>query len=966
MGALSVEQILAEEAAKIHGASRQTLIAGLQGLETRQEFESARADKDADERSGKDEDPAWVVRRNTFYCELNKIGRAALCCSGGGIRSATFCLGIVQALAQIARPNGAPNAAGTGAVDTPDGCAHAPEDSLLGCFHYLSTVSGGGYIGSWLSAWRHRNDFTTVWKYLAGRPEGPDVEPPEISWLRAYSNYLTPKVGLLSADTWSGIAIYLRNLILNWLVIVPAVAVVLLVLKAIITLSVGEARIGDAWWPHLVIALVGVALLIVAQAFTTSHRPTRRLPPGADACQDPNNVDETTFLLRDLVWSLLSAVFLTSALSSSVGAELAGGATAFKAIFVGAILGLLIFAAGWVAGNPLRATCKDFGYWAASGLVYGGFVGFGAHLYGSLMPYLHLPTETEAHKVWMILLPVVLGVPWVLLGQLFADMVFVGLVSYEFNSDADREWLGRAAGWVAAAAIAWILTTFITFAGGYLLIDVYQQAGAYVASVGGISGIVTAWLGKSAKTPAKPGEGEKGPMAFAFNIGLAIAGPIFAAILIVGISVGLDLLLLGDSLIRGLALQKLHTSYILFWLAVGFAAAFFVAWVASRHVNINRFSIHALYRNRLVRAYLGASRQKRCPDLFTGFDADDNLPAHVLWPPEPPKSGRNTLCLFHVVNITLNVVKTARLAWQQRKAESFTVSPLHSGAAYKGYRPSIEYGGGAPFGISLGTAMAISGAAASPNMGYHSSPSITLLLALFNVRLGWWLGNPGKEGDDTYTKEGPATAIRPLVEETFGLTTDSKPWVYLSDGGHFENLGIYEMVRRRCRFILAIDAGCDPDFAFADLGNAVRKTYIDLGVRITFDDLDQLKNRPTPEELERLPEHGNKIPYYAVGTIHYSEADGPECPDGLVLYIKPAYHGTSKTEGAGVRSYAMAHKEFPHESTADQWFSESQFESYRSLGLDIAHAIFTGDIELGPKKKKLSALLAELAPTAHA
>ena len=970
MGALSVEQILAEEAAKIHGASRHALIAGLQGLRTEQEFEDNRANKDADARSGRDEDPDWVVKRKAFYCELNKIGRAALCCSGGGIRSATFCLGVIQALAMIARPQPAPDA--TGAVATKpagdgDGDrAQTPETSLLSCFHYLSTVSGGGYIGSWLSAWRHRNDFTTVWKYLAGRPEGPDVEPPEISWLRAYSNYLTPRIGLLSADTWSGIAIYLRNLILNWLVIVPAVAVVVLVLKAIITLSVGEARIGDVWWPHLTVALIGVALLIVAQAFTTSHRPTRRLALGADTYQDPRNVNEPTFVLRDLLWSLFSAVCLTSALSSSIGTELAGGATAYAAIFIGAILGALIYAAGWIAGNPLRATGKDFGYWAASGLIYGGFVGFGAHLYGSLMPYLQLANETAAHKVLMILLPVILGVPWVLLGQLFADMVFVGLVSYELNSDADREWLGRAAGWGAAAAIAWILTTFITFAGGYLLIDVYKEAGAYVASLGGISGIVTAWLGKSAKTPAKPGGTKKSPQTIAFSIGLAIAGPIFAAILIVGISVGLDLLLLGDSLIGGLALRTLATSYILLWLAIGFAAAFFVAWVASKSVNINRFSIHALYRNRLVRAYLGASRQKRCPDRFTGFDADDNLPAHVLWPPEPPKSGLNTFCLFHVVNITLNVVKTARLAWQQRKAESFTVSPLHSGAAYKGYRPSIEYAGGAPFGISLGTAMAISGAAASPNMGYNSSPSVTLLLALFNVRLGWWLGNPGKEGDDTYTKEGPLTAIRPLVEETFGLTTDSKPWVYLSDGGHFENLGIYEMVRRRCRFILAIDAGCDPDFAFADLGNAVRKTYIDLGVRITFDDLDQLKNRPTPKELATLPEHGDKIPYHAVGTIHYSDADGQDCPDGLILYIKPAYHGTSKTEGAGVRSYAMAHKEFPHEPTVDQWFSESQFESYRSLGLDIAHAIFKGDIELGPKKKKLSALLTELAPTVHA
>jgi hypothetical protein len=319
--------------------------------------------------------------------------------------------------------------------------------------------------------------------------------------------------------------------------------------------------------------------------------------------------------------------------------------------------------------------------------------------------------------------------------------------------------------------------------------------------------------------------------------------------------------------------------------------------------------------------------------------------------------------LFHVVNITLNVVKATRLAWQQRKAESFTVSPLHCGAAYKGYRPSIEYGGGAPHGLSLGTAMAISGAAASPNMGYHSSPSITLLLALFNVRLGWWLGNPGKEGEKTYTKEGPATAIKPLVAETFGLTTDDAPYVYLSDGGHFENLGLYEMVRRRCRFIIAVDAGCDPEFHFEDLGNAVRKIFIDLGIRITFDGLSKLKNRPATDEskpdcykpLNKAKNSGknegadedddaptdNKIPYHAIGRVHYADADGADCEDGWIVYIKPAVHNAGN-EGAGVRSYAAANDTFPHESTGDQFFSESQFESYRSLGLEIMNSVLRG------------------------
>lgn len=965
VGALSIEEVLAAEAVAIHDLNdpeTKTIVDALARLATTQKIASKRADKDADERSGEDEPPEWVERRKAFYCELNKLNRAALCCSGGGIRSATFCLGVIQALA-MHKPNG-PFSPAELAVSKPQDLVGNSNESLLSRFHYLSTVSGGGYIGSWLSAWRTRNSFPTIWQNLAARPDGPDVEPAEISWLRSYSSYLTPKVGLASADTWSDAAIYLRNLLLNWLIIVPAVAAVLLVLKLLITFSVVVARIDDAWWPALAAALIGAALLIVAQAFTTRHRPTRRARPGANPSDDPNNVYESVYGRQDLLPSVASALFVTSALSSFIGTELAGGLSAYAAIGIGAFIGVAIYAAGWIAGLPLNYQCKDFWMWALSGLIYGGLVGFGAHLYGITMPY----SGESARSIWTILVPVIFGVPWVLLSQLFADMVFVGLVSYQIDSDADREWLGRAAGWVAASAVIWILTTFITFAGGYFFIDVDygQWLAPYIAPSGGIVGAIAAWLGKSARTPIKPRHEKPSAMTTAYNIGLAIAGPLFAALLVVGISIALDLLLLGNSLVDGLATRAFATEFIVLWLAIGFAGAMFVAWVASRNVNINRFSIHALYRNRLVRAYLGATRQKRCPDKFTGFDADDNFPAQKLWPPKPPRGALpNTFSLFHVVNITLNVVKTARLAWQQRKAESFTVSPLHSGTAYKGFRKSSEYAGGTSGdGITLGTAMAISGAAASPNMGYHSSPSITLLLALFNVRLGWWLGNPGKEGEQTYKDEGPSTAILPLAQETFGLTTDDKPWVYLSDGGHFENLGLYEMVRRRCRLIVTIDAGCDPDFQFEDLGNAVRKIFIDLGVRIEFPELGLLKNHPRTKHFERVKPAN--IPYYTIGTIHYAAADGTGCADGYVVYLKPAIHNTGETEGAAVCSYAAASPAFPHEPTADQWFTESQFESYRALGLDIAKTVLKADPACGPDKKKLSALFRELAPTIRA
>jgi hypothetical protein len=211
---------------------------------------------------------------------------------------------------------------------------------------------------------------------------------------------------------------------------------------------------------------------------------------------------------------------------------------------------------------------------------------------------------------------------------------------------------------------------------------------------------------------------------------------------------------------------------------------------------------------------------------------------------------------------------------------------------------------------------------------------VTILLALFNVRRGWWLGNPGTEGDATYMTEGPATAIMPLLDEMLGRTTDENPYVYLSDGGHFENLGLYEMVRRRCRFIVVSDAGCDKDFQFEDLGNAVRKIWLDLGVPIRFAGLNALRYRAADDGKYGPYEP----PFQAIGTIDYPAADGPECKAGTILYIKPCFH-RNRIENVGVRNYATLNPDFPHQSTADQFFSESQFESYRALGFEMTDSI---------------------------
>ncbi|HEY8019958.1 MAG TPA: hypothetical protein VIH93_02590, partial [Thermoanaerobaculia bacterium] len=489
-----------------------------------------------------------------------------------------------------------------------------------------------------------------------------------------------------------------------------------------------------------------------------------------------------------------------------------------------------------------------------------------------------------------------------------------------------------------------------------------------LSSLGGLSGLVTLFLGNSARTAPerKPGEARTA-MGIAKSVALGLAAPTFAAFLLVLLSIGTSLLVVwtgntffpaqldvdfhaGEHL-AGDRLELMNAvHYAPWWLVLAVAGGLLLLGAGmGLVVNINRFSLHAAYRDRLIRAYLGASRSEdeRHPNPFTGFDEADNLAMTAL-------AGNRPL---PVLNLTLNLVHGRKLAWQDRKAEPFSVSPLRCGSYVVGYRRAAEYAYSKTTGqaITLGTALAISGAAASPNMGYHSSPAVTFLMTLFNVRLGWWLGNPRLK---TYRKSGPLFAPRPLFAEAFGLTDDENPYVYLSDGGHFENLGLYEMVLRRCRWIVVSDAGEDAGFDFSDLGGAVAKIRIDLGVPILF---QKILMRPRdPQRSYDLTRSGDQAPYAAIGRICYSCADRlagdrPLDPDddGWLIYVKASLNGS---ESVDVYNYAKAHPTFPHESTANQLYTEAQFESYRELGSHAVETLCAG-LEEGDGLAELAALL---------
>jgi hypothetical protein len=812
--------------------------------------------------------------------------RAALCLSGGGIRSASFALGVLQAFAA---------------------------NGLLDRFHYLSTVSGGGYIGGWLTAWRKKSNAAAMAE-LNKRGNGLGREPEELRGLRANSNYLTPRLGLMSADTWAAAALYLRNVLLNWLIYLPLfVAVILVPILAQATLT--AAVKWPAWAHHIIVGLSAVLLVL---SLYTSIRGRM-----GGARQD--RVTQERFLLLELlplyVAALLICIYSVGDYRADydqtwLGAVTTGTAAAVAAVlYLAAWLGFVMRAGGRMPDKSLWLMAS----WTASGAIAGALIGWGIEIATGLA---NGPSPPDGLR-----LLVIFGVGWVAGSLFIAEAVYLGLTSYSPKGDDDREWLARSSGWFLALTIAWgLLAALVLFAPD--IRSICQEWFWALVPAGGGAGAIAAGIGSSAKTLSglfdrKNGGDKKTGESVSMATVLTLASIVFLISLTIVIAKGVaDVLdwwigLFGanplDSASFGTAVA----------IALGLAICVVIVVALSVPINVNRFSSHSLYRNRLARAFLGSARGEdglvsQTRDPLTGFDAKDNPAMAELATASAISSGQPRL--FHVVNVALNVVSSRNTAWQQRKAQSFVVTPQLAGNEYVGFCNTADYGGG----ITLATAMAISGAAASPNQGYHSSPLIGLIMTLFNVRLGWWLGNPKHPAKAK--RSGPKWGIIQVVKELFGLTDDDNAYVYLSDGGHFENLGLYEMVRRRCHMIVVSDGGCDEKCAFEDLGNAVRKIWIDFGIRIEF------------KKIEIRKRGVDKALYCALGRIYYPELEGTKREPGYVLYIKPGFHDNG-TEPPDVAAYALANPSFPHETTADQFFSESQLESYRSLGKFIVDTI---------------------------
>ncbi|GAB5100278.1 hypothetical protein [Caballeronia sp. HLA56] len=961
--------------------------------------------------------PASDVQKTMLdHTDADNVGLSALCLSGGGIRSASFCLGVIQTLATY---------------------------RLFGRFHYLSTVSGGGYIGTGLTRWmagiaesdckptddckaQHALQYAEEQlsrlrraDYIKDRMSGTTFEHEgPLTWLRMNSNYLARQLSLFSADAWTVVATYLRNLAVTWLIFWPWFALFLALPWLAVLFGQQHAFIGldgpfDLGFATICRAsmagLVGALLGVVGASYYFQGSPNGSPSVGkvyANKLRWPGDGDARAafgalllitgcILLSSMMWSdvddgLLGDSFpilarfwtaLVAALSASqlpwlrdLGHALSGDSLALLRHF----WHYMAAAAAIVGTQMVLATLNVDPNKSRSRLVMPSAAFLAALTQIGLVLWIRWglsnwsPNKIDIERLALSTTVRALATPpLLLLALLIGEAVKAAVRSYTEPADR-REHQARAHAFSFMLMTAWIVCAVLVIAVPALLSFLGDSVPGATAAGSGLSVALSGWFGYRKSTPGKPETRTPISMTLVGGIGMLL----LAILLSLGAwktfehtamfpgwqmpvrcqcmnlkpdeqltvaSPKYDLpgfkLPVSDSICKIPKAQCVDRSFVSYFnalvgqfdterLSTVLSILLFTALVAfglGFVIRMNEFSLHGFYRDRLIRAFYGGFRSlndPRKPALFTGFDSKDDIPfSHVKdalykcakkfdsnhQPSKPP---------FLVVNTALNLVKGTELAWQERKADSFTMTALRAGNYRLGYRDIHRFADN----VNLGTAMAISGAAFNPNMGYNSSGPLAFLMSVLNVRLGWWLGNP-KFAD--WIRKDPSSSSWRLLQEAAGQTTDTDHWIHLSDGGHFDNMGLWEMVHRRCRFILLVDASQDAHFAMEDLYSAIRKIRIDMGIEISAEQ----------EPVMLFPRSARAVGLcHARFTIRYSgfDKDSPTPgPNGQLIYLKPCIYGS---EPPDIEQYAQKHPDFPHEPTADQFFNESQFESYRKLG----------------------------------
>lgn len=770
-----------------------------------------------------DED-AVIKARRTRANVPQDAPRIGLALSGGGIRSATFCLGLIRALAR---------------------------NGVLHRFDYLSTVSGGGYIGSML-----------------GRLYHDKVKPEEVEeglardgslvlwWLRNNGRFLAPAG---AADLLQALASQLRGFLATQV----EVMVLMVLFAGVITL------------PHLGWSLFSASYTLPLHVSVWWYLLPIPAACGVTMCY------AYWFLGKETGVGVATAI-----LATAVGIYLAIHACSSKGTFDAVLLGvgalaLLPSPIAWLAARISGARgfpedCNRVRYTAG------------------LSNSLRLVAVTFAFGALDM-------ASWYIRSQLEPG-----------HSTAN----GRVAFGVGATTVVLVLARMII-------------------------------------PMLKTKEGGK-----ISNLPWAMIANIIGLVLVVGVAI--FWLTIFQAIIfpeqdNGFA-ALLHNAW-LRWLAVALASAAYIAMNGRLLQQLNRSSLHFFYRSRLARAYVSVGN---CPDgdfdgavhrtgpndtpRFKVSPLEDNTREHTqdttgvtslvngddacMSTYHPHKYGGPV----HLVNCCINQTVDDRTGNfnADRNGIYLTVSSL--GVETGTHRP-VAGSDGWLSRTTLAEWVAVSGAAIGSGMGSMTRPGVAALSFLTGLRLGYWQGNllDGAPKGPTFLSK-----YRALLQEMFarfpGLRNND--W-YLSDGGHFDNTGVYALLKRKLRLIVLADCGADPDYLFADIENLVRKARIDYDAKIQFIDPACLATLAgaqarwfgTPDTI--VPEDGPQ--HFLLARITYDQG-----PPGALLIVKPRRGPDMPLDVAG---YGGREADFPQQSTSNQFFSESEWESYCALGTILGEPI---------------------------
>lgn len=722
--------------------------------------------------------------------------------SGGGIRSATFCLGITQVLARR---------------------------KLLPQFDYLSTVSGGGYFGSFLSA------------YLGtGTPECTSAEP------NGRRGHLVPEL---------------------------------------------QARMAEGF---------GVSYPDqVASGEPAPASPTTSTIPAHPNTDSSNRTESRAIRhLRDRSQYLMDGDFLDQVVQVGM-------------VIAGVLFNLLI-----ILPFPLLAALFVWGVQKS------GFLGH----------FNWIASEGSALPPWGAPGTIALGIAMGLLGIIIlAYPDFKYLAAKQVRKQNQSEDLQR---WTR------VFLTFLTLTLASLVLwcqplafrlyhalrtinlpnwvdQLFNQVSAEKLFLGTCT-LGAAALGYLASRKTTTSGGDRGK---AWRIVAFLSGP--CLYLLVFFATGYHLMM--NSLPGELAAHAWSP-----WWVAGIAVAM-LAW-AWGSVDVNTYSPHGYYRDRICECFLQSRRKSQPKDGTNRPTVPELVPRLRL-----QDLGSCPVAPYHLINTTLNLPNSGHHELRGRNGDFFVFSKRYSGSPLIGYHPTRDLEEVDPH-LDLGTAVAVSGAAASSNMGWMTINSLRLIMTLANVRLGYWLRNPAH--GTGFSKDSLRPGPSYLFREMFARCMDERqPYLNLSDGGHIENLATYELLRRRCKFIVCVDAGMEPGMECADLIRLERYAAIDLGIKMHYDLSDLILQKSGFSQAYGVLV---KIDYAPPSNEAERKARRPEDAQwGWMLYLKLAMVGY----GPGyVMDYKRQFPDFPHQSTADQLYDEAQFEAYRALGESAAESFFTSEV----------------------